>query len=91
MREDFAPGDIVIPDQLIDFTRNRKQTFFEKGLVAHISPADPFCINLSNDVFRALQTTNANIHIGGTFVTIEGPRFSTKAAAFIFSDHGAFQ
>ncbi len=88
LREDFAPGDIVIPDQLIDFTRNRKQTFFEKGLVAHISPADPFCINLSNDVFRALQTTNANIHMGGTFVTIEGPRFSTKAESHLFRSWG---
>jgi 5'-methylthioadenosine phosphorylase len=88
LREDYAPGDIVIPDQLIDFTKNRIRTFFEKGLVAHISPADPFCSNLSKELHQALLPTNANIHTGGTFITIEGPRFSTKAESHLFRSWG---
>ena len=88
LREDFTPGDIVIPDQLIDFTKNRNRTFFEKGLVAHISPADPFCLTLSKDLYNALLPTNANIHLGGTFITIEGPRFSTRAESHLFRSWG---
>lgn len=79
LREDFAPTDIVIPDQLFDFTRDRKRTFFGGGFVAHIGVADPFCPHLSEEVFQALQATSANVHSGGTFITIEGPRFSTRA------------
>ncbi len=52
LREDFAPGDIVIPDQIMDFTRDRKRTFFEEGLVAHISVAEPFCPDLSSHQFN---------------------------------------
>ena len=79
LREDFAPGDIVIPDQLFDFTRDRKRSFFEDGFVAHISVADPFCHDLSNKVYQAVEHTNATVHKGGAFITIEGSRFSTRA------------
>ncbi|HEY5572640.1 MAG TPA: S-methyl-5'-thioadenosine phosphorylase [Anaerolineales bacterium] len=79
LREDFRPGDIVIPNQLFDFTRDRKRTFFEGGLVAHISVANPFCQHLSGEVFRAVKDTGAKVHKGGDFITIEGPRFSTRA------------
>lgn len=79
LREDFAPTDIVIPDQLFDFTRDRKRTFFGGGFVAHIGVANPFCPHLSEEVFQAVQATSANVHSGGTFITIEGPRFSTRA------------
>lgn len=79
LREDFKPGDIVIPNQLFDFTRDRKRTFFESGLVAHISVANPFCQHLSAEVFRAVNDTGAKVHKGGDFITIEGPRFSTRA------------
>ncbi len=88
LREDYAPGDIVIPDGLFDFTRGRKRTFFEDGLVAHISIADPFCSSLSSQVFRAVQSAGGIVHYGGTFITVEGPRFSTRAESNTFRSWG---
>lgn len=79
LREDFAPGDIVVPDQLFDFTRDRQRTFFEDGCVAHINVADPFCPSLSNDLFQAVKQTDVTAHQGGAFITVEGPRFSTRS------------
>ena len=79
LREDYAPGHIVIPDQLFDNTKGRERTFFGDGLVVHISVADPFCPDLSAQVEAATRKTNATVHRGGSFITIEGPRFSTKA------------
>jgi len=78
LREDYAPGDIVVPDQLFDHTRGRARTFFEGGLVAHISVADPFCRDLSDQLETAVRAAGAKVHRGGAFITIEGPRFSTK-------------
>ncbi|MGA2489680.1 MAG: S-methyl-5'-thioadenosine phosphorylase [Anaerolineales bacterium] len=79
LRQDFAPGDIVIPDQLFDNTRERPRTFFGEGLVAHVGVADPFCPELSTVLEAAVQATGATVHHGGAFVIIEGPRFSTRA------------
>jgi 5'-methylthioadenosine phosphorylase len=79
LRQDYAPGHIVIPDQLFDNTKNRVCTFFGEGLVAHVGVADPFCLDLSKQLEEAVRTTDATVHMGGTFITIEGPRFSTKA------------
>jgi 5'-methylthioadenosine phosphorylase len=79
LREDYAPGHIVVPDQLFDNTRNRERTFFGKGLVAHISVADPFCAEFSEQVERAVSGSGVTVHRGGAFITIEGPRFSTRA------------
>jgi 5'-methylthioadenosine phosphorylase len=78
LREDYAPGDIIIPDQLFDNTRGRSRTFFEDGLVAHISVAEPFCEDLSDHLESAVRSAGARTHRGGSFITIEGPRFSTK-------------
>ena len=88
LREDYAPGDIVIPDQLFDFTKNRKRSFFEQGLVAHISISDSFCPDLSERVYQAVKTTGINLHLGGTFITVEGPRFSTRAESNTFRSWG---
>ena len=88
LREDYAPGEIVIPDQLFDMTKNRKRTFFENGLVAHIGVADPFCPDLSADILSAVQKTGATVHTGGAFITIEGPRFSTRAESNTFRAWG---
>lgn len=88
LREDFAPGDIVIPDQIFDFTKDRKRSFFEDGLVAHISVADPFCPELSKQLFEAVIPTGVQVHQGGSLVTIEGPRFSTKAESNIYRSWG---
>ena len=79
LRQEFAPGSIVIPDQIFDNTRNRARTFFGEGLVAHVGVADPFCPDLSAALETALQATGATVHHGGAFIIIEGPRFSTRA------------
>jgi 5'-methylthioadenosine phosphorylase len=88
LREDYAPGDLVVPDQVFDLTRNRKRSFFGDGLVAHISVADPFCPDLSGQVYQAVKDTGATVHLGGTFITVEGPRFSTKAESNIYRTWG---
>ena len=88
LREDYAPGDIVIPDQLFDMTKDRKRSFFEDGLVAHVSVADPFCAELSGQILTSVQETGASAHKGGSFITIEGPRFSTRAESNIYRSWG---
>ncbi len=88
LREDYEPGDLVVPDQLIDFTKNRERTFFEGGFVAHISVADPFCTSLSQLVYDSLTAAQASVHRGGSFITIEGPRFSTRAESNIYRSWG---
>ncbi len=88
LREDFAPGHIVIPDQIFDFTRGRERSFFGGGLVAHVSTADPFCPDLSRQLLNALHTTGATVHSGGALITIEGPRFSTRAESNVFRSWG---
>ena len=88
LREDFAPGEIVIPDQLFDFTRTRPRTFFEDGLVAHISVADPLCADLSRQLYIAVKETGAIVHEKGTFIIVEGPRFSTRAESHTYRAWG---
>lgn len=88
LREDYAPGHIVIPDQLVDFTRDRNRTFFTDGLVVHIGVADPFCPELSNQLNGAVAEAGGTIHAGGALITIEGPRFSTKAESNMYRSWG---
>jgi 5'-methylthioadenosine phosphorylase len=88
LREDYQPGDLVVPDQLFDLTRNRRRTFFGEGLVAHVGVADPFCPQLSSQVVSAIKATGATVHSSGTFLTIEGPRFSTKAESNVYRSWG---
>ena len=89
LREDYAPGHIVVPDQLFDFTKGgRARSFFGEGLVAHISVADPFSPELSRVVAEAVATAGGTVHEGGTFITIEGPRFSTKGESHTFRQWG---
>jgi len=88
LREDYSPGHIVVPNQLVDFTRQRARTFFGEGIVAHIGAADPYCENLSNLAYLALLDSGATIHKGGTYITIEGPRFSTKAESNLYREWG---
>ncbi len=88
LREDYAPGHIVIPDQIYDNTRNRPRTFFGEGIVAHISIADPFCPDLSGQLEQAVRETGAITHRGGSMITIEGPRFSTKAESHTYRAWG---
>lgn len=90
LREEISPGHFVIPDQLYDNTRgNRARTFFESGLVAHVSVADPFCTELSNCLYMAVDAIDGGIvHRGGKFITVEGPRFSTKGESKTFRQWG---
>ncbi len=79
LREEFAPLDIVIPDQLYDRTKNRPTTFFGDGLVVHIAFADPICPELSQVLYNAAMRAGARAHKGGRLIVIDGPQFSTKA------------
>jgi 5'-methylthioadenosine phosphorylase len=88
LREDYAPGHIAIPDQLFDNTRKRDASFFGEGLVAHVSVADPFSPELSHLLAQALRDVGATVHEGGAFITIEGPRFSTKAESNVYRGWG---
>jgi 5'-methylthioadenosine phosphorylase len=88
LREDYAPGHIVIPDQIFDHSHGRERSFFGEGLVAHVGVADPFCRDLSKQTFDAVKQTDATVHNGGTFITISGPRFSTKAESTAFRSWG---
>ena len=88
LREHLHPGEIVIPDQLFDFTKKRAYTFFGNGLVAHIGVADPFCPRLSALLADAVEDAGGTVHRGGCFITIEGPRFSTKGESFTYRAWG---
>lgn len=88
LREDYAPGHIVIPDQVFDHTHLRARTFFGDGLVAHVGVADPFCGQLSEQLHQAVVKTGAKAHSGGSFIVIEGPRFSTKAESNTYRSWG---
>ncbi len=88
LREHIAPGHIVIPDQLYDRTTHRPRTFFSDGLVAHVSVAEPFTPGLSRAVAGAVRAAGGTVHEGGSFVVIEGPRFSTKSESMIYRQLG---
>lgn len=88
LREDYKPGDLVIPDQIMDMTKNRKNTFFEDGFTAHVGTADPYCPDLSSHLSKAVKSTGVNVHDQGAFVIIEGPRFSTRAESNTFRSWG---
>ena len=81
---EIEPGHLLIPDQLIDRTRNRVNTFFEGGIVAHIPFADPFCPVLSEILVESGREAGANIHARGTLVVMEGPAFSTRAESRLY-------
>lgn len=89
LREEMAPMDIVIPDQLIDRTRHRADTFFEDGIVAHVAFAEPFCPDMRRVASNAAISTGASVHTGGTYVVMEGPQFSTRAESELYRSWGA--
>ncbi len=92
MREELAPLDLVVPDQLFDRTTDRPRTFFdaEAGCVAHVSLADPYCPATSAALFGAASTreVGAKVHQGGTYICIEGPQFSTRGESRVFRTWG---
>lgn len=88
LRADYRPGDFVVPDQFIDMTKGiRDFTFFESGIVAHVSMADPFCEHLRRIILDAAKNVEElTIHDKGTYICIEGPRFSTRAESRIWKN-----
>ncbi|MDD3471220.1 MAG: S-methyl-5'-thioadenosine phosphorylase [Syntrophaceae bacterium] len=89
LREEIQPGHIVFPDQFIDWTKSRKSSFFEGDQVAHISMAEPFCNNLRRTLMQVASELGIVHHGNATVITIEGPRFSTRAESRMFRTLGA--
>ncbi len=89
LRADIAPGDIVVIDQFIDKTFKRENTFFEKGLVAHVAFGDPVCRTLRGFLLQGARDAGARVHDGGTYVCMEGPAFSTRAESNLHRSWGA--
>ena len=89
LKQELKPGELVIPDQLIDRTRNRASSFFSDGIVAHIIFAEPFCPILSQILYQTARETEAPVHQGGTYLVMEGPAFSTRAESNLHRSWGA--
>jgi len=89
LKEQYAPLEMLVPDQLIDRTQERRSTFFGRGLVAHVSFAHPFCRVLSKLMAEGCREAGARHHVGGTYVCIEGPQFSTYAESQLYRSWGA--
>jgi 5'-methylthioadenosine phosphorylase len=83
LKEEYAPGDIVIPDQFIDFKKTMA-TFYGIGDVTHVSLADPFCAEIRKALMSACKDLGITYHSTGTYVCVEGPRFSTRAESLMF-------
>jgi len=88
-KEEIKPGDLLIPDQIIDRTRQRVSSFFGEGIVTHIPFAEPFCPVLSQLVYQATKEVGARVHPKGTYVAMEGPAFSTRAESQLYRSWGA--
>jgi len=89
LMDDIHPLDIVVPNQLIDRTKSRVNTFFGDGLVAHVGFAEPYCPVLSQLLIQAARELGAKVHPEGTYVVMEGPLFSTRAESFLYRSWGA--
>src|SRR5262249_14371900 len=88
MKEEIAPGDLVIVDQFVDLTKRRVSTFFDEGIAAHVGLADPVCPLLAKATLAAAERAGVRAHAGGTYVCIEGPQFSTRAESRIYRSWG---
>ncbi|MBC8283941.1 MAG: S-methyl-5'-thioadenosine phosphorylase [Nitrospinae bacterium] len=88
MKEEYPPGHFVVPDQFIDRTHRRISTFFTKGIVGHVSLADPTCGSTGDVLFQAAEKAGATVHKGGTYICIEGPQFSTRAESNVYRQWG---
>jgi len=89
LRQEIEPGHVVVPDQFIDRTTQRPSSFFGKGIVAHVSLADPFCPELSAKLIDGAQGERAQVHARGTYLCMEGPQFSTRAESHLYRGWGA--
>ena len=89
LRAELKPCDFVLPDQFVDRTNQaRKMTFFENGIVAHVGFADPVCSDLRSCVYKSVLSLGSTVHDGGTYITMEGPAFSTRAESNLYRSWG---
>jgi 5'-methylthioadenosine phosphorylase len=88
LQEDYDPGELVVPDQCFDWTRTRRKTFFEGGPVVHASLADPFCPELRQFIISKAKACKLTVFDKGTYVTMEGPQFSTRAESRFYKNQG---
>lgn len=88
LRAEFAPGDFVVCDQLVDRTRGRADTFYDAGDAHHVSFADPYCAGLGAAAVSAGERVGVRMHANGTVVVVPGPRFSTRAESRWYRDQG---
>jgi 5'-methylthioadenosine phosphorylase len=88
MKESIEPGDVVIPDQFVDLTRQRASTFFEGGVVAHVAFGEPICAALAGVLASSGERLGAALHRGGTYLCMEGPQFSTKGESQLYRQWG---
>ncbi len=88
MKENIAPGDVVVVNQFFDFTKNRASTFFGNGMVAHIGFSNPVCPVLSDELYKACRIDGLKVHGGGTYICMEGPQFSTLGESLIYRNWG---
>jgi 5'-methylthioadenosine phosphorylase len=89
LKEEFPPRHAVIPDQFIDRTRHRADTFFDRGIVGHVGFADPVCPSLSDALEASAAESGLAVQRGGTYVCMEGPQFSTRAESNLYRSWGA--
>jgi 5'-methylthioadenosine phosphorylase len=89
LAEALPPGTFVIVDQFIDRTKGRPASFFESGMVAHVSMADPVCSRLSGLAAAAARAAGADVHEGATYLAMEGPQFSMRAESNLYRQWGA--
>jgi len=88
LREDLAPGTFVLADQFVDRTVNRERSFFDTGLVAHVSCADPTCARTMDVLEDAAKAEDIPVRRGGTYLVMEGPQFSSRAESFLYRQWG---
>jgi 5'-methylthioadenosine phosphorylase len=88
MKETVKPGDLLLPDQFIDLTKQRASTFFQEGIVAHVAMGDPVCPTVYQALARASRAIGATVHEGGTYVCMEGPQFSTRGESLLYRQWG---
>ncbi len=88
LKEEIRPRDIVIPDQIIDRTKSRDNSYFGNGLVGHVSFADPFCLALSTILYETANSLGYRVHRNETYVCMEGPLFSTRAESNLYRSWG---
>jgi len=89
LREELAPTHMIIPDQIIDLTKGRESTFFKDNPAVHVSMADPTCADLNNVLYECARSLGVKAHLGGTYVCMEGPAFSTRAESNLYRSWNA--